>query len=341
MLARYKGLVGTDPEMFVLIGSPAGAKKLGLSADMVGSAVPAWHALGRRPVQHDVEGNSYRQIPLTYGKLIEDGMAVEFTVDPSADVEMLVHEVAVNISEVAKLVQDNCRGVLSVAPQVRVHPDFIEKLDTTYGTACSLQILGCSPDWEIYNSAHQVERPDPKTYPFRTSGGHIHLEVPTVAGDQAAFCYMVACLDRVIGTASAYLCTSPEAAQRMELYGRAGSIRNYPTRIEYRTLPAQALIANRDVAFYMFAAAQNIAAWFEMVFRESASQAAAITTYQNVLGDMDEMLRVADAINRHDVDACRKIQSEFIMNAPAEMDLANVVRAFSRLRPMTDFSVRW
>lgn len=340
VLNKFRHRIGSDPEAFVLIGQPSGAKKLGLPNTMLGQAVPGYYALGKRAVDVDAKSNAYRAVPISHGAVIEDGMAVEWTITPTTSMHDFVEYMSANISDVRDIVQNTCKGVLSVAPRIQVEQRFIDELDQTYGTACSLQIFGCSPDYSIYEN-RPTERPSARTYPYRTSGGHIHVEAPNVAKDRNAFAYMVAALDRVLGTAGTFLCTSEAAYERKKLYGQAGAIRSYEDRIEYRTLPAQALIQAPDLCYNMVYAAQNIAAWFEMVLQQSSSQVAAISTYQEVLGDYELLEKVAHAINSHDVDACRAYHNEFGMSAPADMEIGMLTRSFNRYRMPNDFELHW
>src|SRR6185369_16518897 len=159
-----------------------------------------------------------------------------------------------------------------VNPRAFVDQRFIDMLpEDKYGKKGSLQVLGCDPDFNVY-SLDVPDKPDPKTHNFRTSGGHIHLGVGhAFVHDHTAVTYLGALLDQTLGAIGTALCDSKEAAQRLEQYGWAGMVRTNKKigTLEYRTLPAQALVQTPELALLMFSAAQAVGSFASSLFNES------------------------------------------------------------------------
>jgi hypothetical protein len=93
------------------------------------------------------------------------------------------------------------------------------------------RVLGCAPSLNIYGP-----RPVkvPGDHPVRSAGGHIHMSVDEQA--RANPHDLVRLFDICVGVPSVFLDRDPRAAERREVYGRAGEFRLPHYGIEYRTL---------------------------------------------------------------------------------------------------------
>lgn len=98
--------------------------------------------------------------------------------------------------------------------------------------------LGCQPSLNIYGPAPITV--ETTTYPVRSAGGHIHLGLwDTYHCERLKHLPMerlVGLFDILVGLPSVLLDRDPRAAERREVYGRAGEYRIQPHGIEYRTL---------------------------------------------------------------------------------------------------------
>ena len=285
--------IGTDPEFFVENIDTKQLIDFGVNSI---SAVPAFYALGIRDPNNP-------KIKLPAGEVTPDGLAVEFTVMPTSDIRKMLEYLRLNIVATSRLL--TC-GELTVNPRAYVDQKFIDSLTEEFGKACSLQVLGCDPDYNVYGM-DIPDKPNPKKHNYRTSGGHIHLEVgKEFIKDQAAVCYLVAMLDNTLGSIGTFWCSSYEARLRKEQYGYPGMVRTNPKlgTLEYRTLPSQALVQTPAKAKIMFSIAQRIGTWCHDIFYTEPNQQKVIADFANVVGEFDDVMSVATNIVNHNTDAC-------------------------------------
>jgi hypothetical protein len=316
--------LGTDPELFVLAGK----------GKYEGAVVPSYFALGieDKPAGEIDEDNPppwwYAASPIPHGDLVGDGAAIEWTQTPRLSADHIVSDLSDNIQAIRNFVRQRARDLdgsdvspqLSMVPALDVPGDYIRALTPNYGPRFSLQILGCSPDHSVYTQASR-NRPDPRdpAFTLRTSGGHMHFGVGALVNNYTAVSWMTAMLDRVLGTAAVMLCGGPEFKRRMDLYGDAGTIRvKYKWEVvEYRVLPAMALLPNPQHALMMFTAGQAVAAFAVDMY--DAHGEAADAMFEKILGDFDHLSTVAAAINNSDAAACTRILTDFEAQAPTEL----------------------
>ncbi len=328
--------LGTDPEIVTVATSVDHLRRLGLPEQLVGMPMPAYYAL-------EVQNARHPEIMLPYGTLMPDGMAAEFTVKPTNSVDQMIEQIRANLRGTRDIAaRTGC--ILRVDPNFHTDPLYIDRLPKSYCDACSLQILGCAPDVCIYSDVTLPERPDPRFYPFRTSGGHIHLEVgSSFLADYAAMCYTVAALDAVLGTATTYLCTSEQAYARKKLYGSAGMIRTNAKlgTIEYRTLSAQGLLQTETLARMMFTGAQAIVGHMLDIYA-AMPQPDAIKYYMDLLGNYGTLVNeLVPAINAHDVDACRAYQERVAMRLSEHVILSDSIQQMQTYKMPEDFDLHW
>lgn len=302
--------LGTDPEFFV---------------ERTTGVIPAFYALG-----------GDRDIALPFGEAYCDGAAVEMTVEHANDPAIMAMRLGANIRALRTLVD----GDLTVRSNGFVAQQYIDALSPDYGKRASLQILGCDRDVRVYPWAKDIERPDPKTYPWRTLGGHVHIGVgKTAITNLTQVNYTVALCDALMGTAGTYLCDEQESRDRKKLYGKSGTIRlkEYGA-IEYRALPAKALASTPGLAVHMFSLAQKIGWLVGAVMHEGAS------ALLDLLGGYDTMFAVSTAIDEHDVPACRSFQREIVKRVDAHAQAPNLgahVLAIQSMQLPVNFGLEW
>lgn len=337
-MARIDVTIGSDPELFT-VGAPSDAlASLGWDRDLTTSTIPAFFSLGlEQPDQ---------MITLPQGTLRPDGLAAEFTVTPAHTPSQIVEFIRQNIRATAEIAQRTMGCRLSVNPRAWVDPRFIAALPESFGKSCSLQMLGCDPDFSVYNM-DLPDKPDPKVHQYRTSGGHIHLFVGQgFAADQGAVSYLTALLDRTIGAAGTYLCASPEAYKRKEQYGYPGMIR-VPTRadgsllgtVEYRTLPAQALVQTPELARLMFTVAQECARYMTDIFYDADDAADAYTDFGHIVGSFRDAYQFAEVIARHDVTLCREDQARWMDENSSLVSILSPLSELQSYRAHEDFEL--
>lgn len=299
-------MLGTDPEVFAV--------------DVNGFVIPAFFALGG-----DVD------LELPHGTAYPDGAAVEFTVTPDQDPAVMAGRVFENLRAIAEFLAANGGLRLSAVSNADIGA-YIPQLPESYKRA-SLQILGCDADSRVYPwTDTQADRPHPREYPFRTLGGHIHVGVePAIMKDDLGYALVVACLDYGLGTAGTYLADDLPSRDRKKLYGSAGTIRlKYAySAIEYRVLPAKMLCVDQHIAQVSFAMARACADWAQ----ETMAHRGADYLLKR-LGGLNGLARLQEAIDTHDVDACRDMQFNF--GADAGDKIAQLVEAFQSAMPVGD-----
>lgn len=280
-MTEYNLKMGSDPELFVY---DRDSKEY----------IPAFGVLG-----------DDRDIALPFGTLVPDGLALEFTVRPSANPKDLAYAIAQNVRAVREIVTACSPSYeLSANPYAPVSEMWREMLDATYGTRCSLQVFGCSPDETVYPST-EIVRPDPRTFPFRSSGGHIHLDIGAMAEDRQAWSYLTVVLDAFLGTAVTAASKSEEAKLRKVLYGKAGYVRIKPVRptvLEYRVLTAQALLSSNDTCLAIFTAAKDIVQFAHTYW--TVDRAEYLLQMLRIVGDKGQRMVMASMINEHDTSSC-------------------------------------
>ena len=93
------------------------------------------------------------------------------------------------------------------------------------------RVLGCQPSLNIYDDKAEVRVPP--DYPVRSAGGHIHVGNSLQGEDAKRF---IAVMDVLVGNTCVLIDRHPKAAERRQVYGRAGEYRIQPYGVEYRTL---------------------------------------------------------------------------------------------------------
>lgn len=199
-----KILIGADPEAFIALnGKPMSAH----------DTIP-----GTKEKPHPVEG---------LGSIQVDGMAVEFNVEPTDNVDVFVQRTRDLMAHIEKIL---------AVPRIIDLPSVHFSKDIMAATPRDALRLGCEPDFCSYTLA---ENPRPRAHPrLRTAGGHVHLGWssnldPTSPAHRDACAGLVGLLDHYLGVPSVLL---DKDRERRQLYGAAGAFRPKPYGVEYRTL---------------------------------------------------------------------------------------------------------
>lgn len=197
--------------------------------------VPAYWALGG-----DV------RLPLPYGELYPDGAACEFTVEPARTLEELAQRIAENVRAIEEILARNDLRVSSVSygyigvDKIHSVPMENERFPTERDRRVCMTILGCHADENVYR--RYISRPDPKKFPWRTLGGHIHYSF-----DYRSREVIEGLVTRIDLRLHPFLEAeyNKNDRARNKLYGLYGTYREKPYGLEYRTLPARFVVDAR------------------------------------------------------------------------------------------------
>ena len=181
--------------------------------------------------------------------VVRDGVQVELHPDPSTCrqthsqyIQQCLARLHTHLSSTTKLKKQKLS--ICFRPMVELsHADF-------EGLSESSRMLGCAPSLNYYNVTACI-RVDPLLYMKRSAGGHIHLGLlqgcctnPQQAkevGHKLTHAYthreqLPPLLDTLVGNTAVLVDRDPNAAERREVYGRAGEYRLTGYGLEYRTL---------------------------------------------------------------------------------------------------------
>lgn len=162
-------------------------------------------------------------------KIIEDGVAFEFTIRPSTNWRELYER----IQHAKQILKDKIIPILDEAEEdVSCLPTINYEVDRWGKKSRSFQnclIFGCDPDRDAFNPSDEGTIINARKHPFRYGGGHLQVSgVPEFKDD---IFYAVKCM--AIGAGIAYVAYSdvPELEKmRTYLYGKPGKFR--PQRYE-------------------------------------------------------------------------------------------------------------
>lgn len=230
-------MLGTDPEIF--------AKR---PEDL--HVTPAFDVL-----RGDID------VPLPYGIAYPDGLAVEFNVRPDESPTVVVERMFKNYETISEFMGE--RGfVPCLGSNEYVSIETINRFPESFGKRASLQILGCDVDRNVHMEDEGIRRPDPKTYTYRTLGGHIHIGIPeSVANNLLQMQCIVLGLDATVGLLTTMRNYDISERTRRKLYGRRGTYRvpEYSPGIfgvEYRVPSAKAILGHKDQSIETFTIAK-------------------------------------------------------------------------------------
>lgn len=200
-------LIGADPELFVVRN-------------------------GHYISGHDcILGTKDRPMKTEHGALQNDGIALEFNIDPAATRTEFVSRVMKTMSALNNKVKHYDKSwELRATPAVSLGPLYLSTLPK------SVQELGCRADKNAY-TLDDNPAPDSKSI-IRTAGGHIHIGW-TQDADIEDLNHVINCaqiaqeMDYYLGLPSTIW---DDNKLRRGLYGKAGAFRPKPYGMEYRVL---------------------------------------------------------------------------------------------------------
>ncbi len=276
--------LGSDPEVFAWDSTAL-------------RAIPAYFAMG---------GDVNWELP--HGMAYPDGAAIEMTVRVSEDAAAIASYIHENLAMIRLRLKEE-RGLDLSLVSSTSFAEYIPQLPEEFGKRASLQILGCNKDIRVYDFPDfgEIVRPDPKVYPNRTIGCHVHIGLgEKLATDWTFVQLLTAALDLTLGNFSVSLLRRNVAArERHILYGKSGTIRQKNKDedgydgVEYRVLPSEAVLRDEDTTIQVFETAQEVAV------RMAALYASAdLRKCIQFLGGVEEMRETAINIDNFNWCSC-------------------------------------
>ena len=236
---------GTDPEVSavyykddVMYVQPAPYFRLELGAS-------AEKANTKHPVHFEKYGVS----------IIEDGVAFEFTTQPTRDYEEMFDSIQFGLTELSNLLSTYDHH-LSVQPTVNYEiARFLDKADD-YKMAL---MFGCDPDKDAILKNYVCQVIDALRHPYRYFGGHFQIGCVDPRGRRLIQThyepFIKLCAIFIGNSVMASSSKTELEGVRAKLYGQPGRYRIQPWGIEYRT-PSNSWITNRATMSRMFRGAQ-------------------------------------------------------------------------------------
>ena len=292
---------------------PAGMEPLDAEVEMTKSA-PSAYSYNRLPDRQifttscdpelflqDGKGNivpGFSVLPLkkdpgraSYGVYHEDGFQAEFSPNPEHCHHNVLNYASRTMGEMLTCARNKAKD-----PTITLSPlNFVEIPQAMLDAATDEQAaLGCDPSLNVYGTAPFIVE-NPRMFPYRAAGGHIHLGSPKIAKtlhDMAE--PIIKSMDVFAGVASVALFEGIEDPRRRQFYGRAGEFRKQPHGLEYRTL-SNAWLTSPAVAHVVFNLARG-------AFRFGMYAAAEI--------DKFDSSRIRHIIDTYDVLEARKFITE-------------------------------
>lgn len=222
LISSYGVSLGCDPELFIkegknVVGSEKVVPEEGFPMSPVGSP------------------NS------SYGKIIRDGVQVEFNPDPQSCRQILATAIGVAIKTLHRKLPKGMQ--ISFDTTVTVSKEELASL------LPENRVLGCNASMNVYDVDATTGVKDGAKFLKRSGGGHIHLgfypnytrpgEEPTPNPMQDTLknpAFIVPILDILVGNTMVLIDRDPGNAERRKTYGRAGEYRLPKYGLEYRTL---------------------------------------------------------------------------------------------------------
>lgn len=138
-------LVGTDPEVFLSLGS-----------EFIS-------AYGLFP------GTKNDPFKVDKGAIQVDGTALEFNIDPASSDDEFDKNIETVLNQMKEMVKDVDKDIkINFRPVARFSPEKFKEFPE------DCKILGCDPDYEP-TYGKQNNPPNIKDLPFRTAAGHVHI----------------------------------------------------------------------------------------------------------------------------------------------------------------------
>lgn len=202
--------MGCDPELFFERGGQIiGAEKVLPGETMATTLANGW-------------GNSKG--------VVLDGVQVELNPTPS--------HCRANLGNSLQASFRTLRAHLASMPEIKASFRSVVEVDKVELDSLSdkAKRLGCAPSLNHYDKNASISV-DPATYRKRSAGGHIHVGLSTYNPNLMPHREeLVPLMDVLVGLPSVLIDRDPNAAERRQVYGRAGEHRLPAHGVEYRTL---------------------------------------------------------------------------------------------------------
>lgn len=209
-------IVGADPEFF-------------LSNRDTGAFVSATEI-------ETIWGNKQYPQPLECGGAVQiDGTALEVNVVPAHSEDEFFNNVQAVMEEVASLLPHH----------LEISPFVVAKFEPTYFDQMipeEAKLFGCSPDRDVYRGRKRPPHVLTSAPNHRMAGGHIHIGMPMLAGNEDMIKLLVSNLDRYIGSS---MLKYDWDTERRKFYGAPSIIRDTDYGIEYRS-PSNAWLVSEN-----------------------------------------------------------------------------------------------
>lgn len=189
-----------------------------------------------------VSGTKEAPLPVDFGAVQVDGMALEFNIDPAATEEQFLFNLNVVKEQLGTMIGDlSFLEVASVS---------FTRSDIANVPMRNLE-LGCDPDYNGYDMQANP-RPDGRKR-MRTAGGHVHVGgFSTFSVEDLSHFYKGGALARLLDkTIGVYSVLWDKDDERRAMYGKAGAFRPKLYGMEYRTL-SNAWIFNPKLVKFVY-----------------------------------------------------------------------------------------
>lgn len=222
-------IVGADPELFLV--------------DEAGTFVSGHDA---------VPGTKESPFIVDRGAVQVDGVAVEFNIDPTGHRKEFIQNITTVLHCVHTMVNISHPGCkLTATPTAIFSKAYFDSLPS------HAKELGCSPDYNAWNSGKA--NPKPKTkLPMRTGAGHLHLGW-TDGKESTDVSHFNDCISmtKQLDYSLYVLSHSWDGdKKRRMLYGTIGSFRPKPYGVEYRVL-SNAWLGHTRIIPWLYDAVQR------------------------------------------------------------------------------------
>ena len=188
-------------------------------------------------------------------KFIVDGVQAELNPVPNSCRAQLGGEISRCFMTLYQKIQKDKTIKINFKPTVKITKKELDTLDK------KSQIFGCAPSKNTdKKSENSVSVKDPKTYMYRSAGGHIHIgshatgmadSFDPIAAIMREPERLITIMDIIVGNTCVLLDRDPSNKERRKVYGKAGEFRTPAHGIEYRTLSNFWLLSYPLMSFVM------------------------------------------------------------------------------------------
>lgn len=204
-LPRVIGAQGSDPEIFIV--------------DKDNVVIPSFLFLNGKD-NPDI-------IPETRQPVFWDGFQAEFNINGHSCLDATVSEVFYGLKYLNRLAKKHDKNArLTIIPTMDIPPHMLLENKDEHVQ------FGCMPSKNAYGMKGKVA--DGKDVPFRSAGGHIHLQLTETQKKNIE--QYVKALDAILGVACVSMFGAYDDSRRREYYGLAGEYRTPKHGMEYRPL---------------------------------------------------------------------------------------------------------